>query len=96
MLAGSGFRNVASICVRAPDGSVEQSMVIGDGDGNADIGTGIEALQQAVDHALDLANFLGIVAQLGDCVEFIEQQKAAVTIGEAEQVGNIARCSAKK
>ena len=69
--------------------------MIGDSDGNADIGAVIEILQQRIDDTLDFAT-LRIVAQLRYSVEFIQQQSAPIAIGESKEIGDIASCGAEK
>jgi len=65
--------------------------MISDSDGEPDVTADIEILQQGVDHAFDLADLLRIVAHLGDRIELVEQEHAAIAIGKGEKIADIPR-----
>ena len=65
--------------------------MIGDPDREANIAANIEVLQERVHDALDLADFLRVVANLSDCVELVEQKNATMAVREREQIADVAR-----
>ena len=73
----------------APQRRVERLLVVGGGDEHTVAAESVHELQDAVDHALELAVLTRIVAAAAERVKLVEQDHPARAIDEVEQLAQV-------
>ncbi len=80
----------------SPDSWIKKARVISNANRDTKLVAQIEVLQECIHNSFYLANFVGVIAKLGDGVELVKEQKAAISVGKREQATNVACGCSKK
>src|SRR5579859_1526131 len=91
-----GKFDVYTVCETAPDGGIEKMLMIRGGQNNRLSLYRIDILQKADHDSLQFAEFLLVVPQFRERIEFIEEEDAGASCDMVKEKPQVFRCAAKE